>query len=108
MVLDAKGQIRWHGYRSPIDDYFSKKLSDPSSASALKQYMPERLRQIIDLLALANKPGCRKVSSTLLDCSGEWRNIITAYVDDILKEQSIARRVKPISTYGDIKITLFC
>lgn len=106
--LDADGRIRWHGYRSAIDGYFSNKLSDPGSASPLKQYMPERLRQIIDLLALGNKPGRRKVSSALLDCSGEWRDIITSHIDDVLKEQSVTRRAKPFSTYGGIKFTLFC
>jgi len=106
--LDAKGSIRWHGYRSAIDSYFSNKLSDPSSASPLTQNMPERLRQIIYLLSLSHEPGRRKVSSALLDCSGEWRDYITTNIDDLLKEQSVIGRAKPRSTYGGMNITMFC
>lgn len=44
----------------------------------------------------------------LLNCAGESRSNITSGIDEALKEQSEHQRSKPLSTYGDIKITLFC
>ncbi len=106
--LTADGQLRWNGYRSAIDNFFSKRLYDPSSASPLRQGMPALLKKIVDRLSLSNEIGRRKVSGALLDCSGEWRNLITSGIDGILKEQSLTGHVKPRSTYGGVKITLFC
>jgi len=106
--LGANGHLRWNGYRSAIDGFFSKKLYNPGSESLLRQEMPSRLREIVDRLSLINQIGRRKVSSLLLDCSGEWRGLITSGIDDILQEQFVTGRAKPRSTHGDIKITLFC
>lgn len=106
--LSVNGQLRWNGYRSAIDSFFSKRLYDPGSESPPRQGMPARLKKIVDRLSFSDQIGRRKVSGALLDCSGEWRNLITSGIDDILKVQSVTGRAKPRSTHGDIKITLFC
>jgi hypothetical protein len=100
--------VMWHGYRAEIDRYFTKKLHDPNTICSLKQNMPARLKEIIDFLAASSKTGRRKVSSMLLDCGGTWRNHITSGIDDVLNQQHNSGHAKPLSTYGDIKISLFC
>ena len=100
--------IVWHGYRSDIDHFFTEKLHNPEILCPLKQDMPARLKEIIDFLAANNVPGRRKVSSMLLDCAGTWRDHITSGIDDVLIQQQHAVLPKPLSTYGDIKISLFC
>lgn len=104
--IHVDGPITWNGYRLDIDRYFTEKLHDPNVTCTLKQATPERLKEIIKLLRDKNTPGCRKVSSMLLDCGGEWRDLITSG-DKVLSEQSRSGRAKPLSTYGDVKITVF-
>jgi hypothetical protein len=106
--LDFNGRMIWHGYRTDIDHFFTKKLHDPNTTCLLKQNMPTRLKEIIDFLSTSNITSCRKVSSMLLDCGGQWRDNIASGINDVLNQQSSTRRPKPLSTYGDIKITLFC
>ncbi len=106
--LNPEGKMIWHGYRSDIDSYFTDRIHDKNVICQLKQNMPTRLKEIIDFLSSNNKPNRRKVSSMLLDTAGEWRVNITSGIDDVLKQQALLGRVKPLSTYGGIKITLFC
>ncbi|MBI2471916.1 MAG: preprotein translocase subunit SecA [Planctomycetes bacterium] len=106
--LDPEGKIIWHGYRSVIDRYFTEKIHDQNTICQLKQEMPTRLKEIIDFLSASNKPKRRKVSSTILDTAGEWRENITSGIDDLLKQQSIFGKAKPLSTYGGTTVTIFC
>jgi hypothetical protein len=100
--------IMWHGYRSDIDHFFTEKLHDPQILCPLRQDMPARLKEIIDFLDANNVQGRRKVSSMLLDCGGTWRDNITSGIDDVLIQQQNFGKPKPLSTYGGIKISLFC
>jgi len=70
--------------------------------------MPGRLKEIVDFLAKSALPNRRRVSSTLLNCAGEWRDNITTEIDRTLREQSKVQTPKPLSTCGDIRITVFC
>lgn len=106
--LKFDGRLRWNGYRSTIDRFFAKKLYDPDYEGTLKQKMPAHFERIINRLSSNEKEGRRRVSSTLLDCSGELRNLISSGVENMLKEQTNTRRAKPCSTEGDVKITVFC
>jgi preprotein translocase subunit SecA len=59
-------------------------------------------------LAKTALPKRIRVSSLLLNCAGDARSNVTSAIDKILKEQTESQRSKPLSTYGEIKITLFC
>jgi hypothetical protein len=106
--LNPEGKLIWHGYRSDVDRYFSKKLHDPNTVYRLRQDMPRRLKEIVDFLAKTALPKRSRVSSLLLNCAGDTRSNVTSAIDEILKEQTESQRSKPLSTYGEIKITLFC
>lgn len=106
--LSPKRKMIWYGYRSDIDRYFTEKLHNPNTICQLKQAMPVRLKEIIDFLSTINKPNRRKVSSMILDSAGKWRKSIASGIDEVLKQQSILGRAKPLSTYGSTTITLFC
>ncbi len=106
--LNPEGKLIWHGYRPDIDRYFANKLLNPAMVYRLRQDMPPRMKQIIDFLAKSALPKRRKVASILLNTAGESRTYITSGIDDVLKEQSGIHRAKPLSTYGEISITLFC
>jgi hypothetical protein len=106
--LSADTMIQWHGYRSRIDRYFTKMITEPGSVDPLRQGMPHRLLEMLDTLLAGNKPGCRKVSSMLLDRGGELRTRLTLGIDEALQQQAAVRRPKPLSVHGETKITLFC
>ena len=106
--LNPSGKLIWHGYRSDVDRYFSKKLHDLNTVSRLRQNMPRRLKDIVDFLAKTALPKRSSVSSLLLNCAGDTRGNVTSGIDEMLKVQTEIQRPKPLSTYGDIKITLFC
>jgi len=100
--------ITWYGYRSDIDRYYFEKMLNPSTKSPLKQKMPGRLEEIVNLLAAHEKPGKRKVASMILDSGGDWRNSIASNIDKSLALQSKLGRVQPLSIYGNQNITMFC
>lgn len=100
--------IIWHGYRSEIDTFFSDKLLDPTIKCLIKQKMPSRLEEIIDLLAASRKPGRRKIASTILDTSGDWRTSIAEKIDETLSQQYKFHVAKPLSAHGGQNITLLC
>lgn len=100
--------ITWYGYRSDIDRYYFEKMLDPSTKSLLKQKMPGRLEEIVNLLAAHTKPGKRKVASMILDSCCDWRNSIASNIDKTLALQSKLGRVQPLSIYGNQNITMFC
>lgn len=106
--FDSDKPIMWHGYRSGVDHFFTEKLHDPNMLCPLKQDMPARLKEIVDFLNANNVQGRERVSSLLLDCGGTWRNNITSGIDNVLIQQQNVRMPKPLSTYGGIKISLFC
>lgn len=100
--------IVWHGYRTEIDAFFADKLLDPTIKCLIKQKMPSRLEEIIGLLAESHKPGRRKIASTLLDTSSDWRTSIATKIDETLRQQSRLGIAKPLSAHGGQNITLFC
>ncbi len=101
-------RIRYHGFSSNIDDYYSQRLTDPNAPCRLKQEMPKRLDEIIDALLKKTIPGRRKAASMLLDCGGEWRNNIASSIDQVLKQQRTRGTIRPISTIGETKVNIVC
>lgn len=108
MQADSKDQLNFIGYRSGVDKYFTEKLHEPGTPSPLNQEMPEYLVQVINVLSEGNKPGRSGVASYLLDCGGSWRNNIADNIGKTLASQKTHNRPLPLSTYGEIKLTIFC
>lgn len=108
LQADSKAQLKFIGYRSDVDKFFTEKLHEPSIPSPLNQEMPEHLVEIIRVLSEGGKQGRSSVASYLLDCGGSWRNNIADSIGKTLASQKIHQRPLPLSTYGDIKLTIFC
>lgn len=99
--------LQWYGYRSEIDAFFTEKLHDPQTPCPLRQNIPSRLAEIIDLLNRQKSPGRRKVSSMLLDFGGTERNTIGSMIDDALTQQQKTGQSKPLTMHG-VYISIFC
>jgi len=108
LISDEKTKLGWYGYRSDIDRFFAEKFHTPDTERILEQAMPERLREIIEFLSSHTVSYRRKVASILLNCGDEARGSIIESIDEVLARQSQTRRPVPLSTYGEVKVTLFC
>lgn len=106
--MNAKGPIRWHGYRVDIDHFFSQKMTNPNIPCLLRQKMPDRLEEILAFLGNSHKSGRRKLASTLLNCSGQCRNEIARTIDEELDRQASSRKPRSFSLYGEVRITVCC
>ncbi len=106
--MNAKGLIRWHGYRADIDRFFSERLIEPTKQSSLQQKMPDRIEEIVVFLGDSSISGRRKLTSTLLNCSGDWRNKIARGIEEELARQATSKRPQSFSLHGELRITVFC
>ncbi len=105
---DSDAQINFTGYRSKIDKFFHARLLDSNTPCPLKQEVPARVLEIVELLSRSNKPGKAPVAAYLLDISGIWRTKIHTMINDELRCQQTTKRPKPFSTHGNVKLTIFC
>jgi hypothetical protein len=106
--VGADGPVRWHGYRIDIDNFFTQKLTEPNIPCSLRQKMPDRIEEILAFLGSSNKVGRRKLASSLLNCSGKWRNEIASTIDEELKRQASSKKPQYFSLHGALRITVFC
>ncbi len=107
MVGKSTAHLNFLGYRSDIDGYFHDKLQGSETSIQLFQEMPFRLREIINYLSDINKPGRSRVASYLLDIDGDSRKRISNDLETELKNIVIPNRIRPFSTHGDVRLTIF-
>ncbi|MYH02522.1 MAG: hypothetical protein F4142_08110 [Nitrospira sp. SB0675_bin_23] len=105
---ESTALIDFFGYRSEVDKFFQERLFDSNSPCPLRQNIPTRLLEIIEVLSQNNKPGRAAVAAYLLDIGGDWRKKIDAGIVEELARQPNTRRCQPFSTIGDVKLTIAC
>ncbi|NOS77661.1 MAG: preprotein translocase subunit SecA [Nitrospira sp.] len=106
--INASGPVRWNGYRVDIDHFFNQRITDPKVPCSLRQKMPDRLEEILAFLGSSHKSGRRQLASTLLNCSGDWRNKIARIIDEELVRQASSKKPQSFSLHGEPRITVFC
>lgn len=106
-MLGAK-KIHYHGFTSKVDEYYTQRLLDPDASCPLKQDMPQRLDEILNVLSRKKISGRRKAASMILDCGGEWRDNIAASIDQVLSRQRKRGTIQPIATIGETKVSIVC
>lgn len=99
--------IRWYGYRESLDKYFSAKISG-EHYELPSQAIPERLKEIIDILTSSNLPGRCKASSWILDMDGNLRAQASTLIDQVLKKQQERGRPNPATCTGEVPVTFYC
>jgi len=105
---DVKGHVGFHGYRLDVDKFFSSRMHNPSSPNPLIQTMPDRLMEIVNYLSKSNLRKRTELSSYLLDLAGDWRDELARNINEEIKNQPQTQRPLPFSTYGNVRITVFC
>lgn len=72
-----------------------------------KQRVPQRLAEIVEFLASSVTPGRSQLASVLLDADAHVRSRLAARIDQQLRESHELRRSRPISIYGEVRLTIF-
>lgn len=107
LVGRRPSKLTLNGYRAPIDEYYGA-IGRGESAVAPTQGMPVRLAEVIRFLAGSNIKDRSALASMLLDAGSEFRNKLSEAIEQRLREHRELKRTLPLSTYGDMKFTLFC
>ena len=104
----SRARLRFLGYRSDLDKFFTARLQDSSTACPLNQDMPFRINEIVDVLARTSKAGRARVASYLLDFDATWRDYIATGIEKELGRQITSGQPKPISMHGQMNLTMVC
>lgn len=99
-------QIEWMGYRNSFDAYYAKlwhgeKCRPPSQDKELW------MTQALGLLAQSKKSGRVRVSELILSMDSKTREETGEFIAKVASSQQQLGRAKPVSTFGDIRLTVF-
>ena len=101
--------IQFTGYSEDVDKFFHDRLLDPDTPCPLRQKMPARLFEIVQLLSQSAGAGRARVASYLLDLNDDSRRNISDFIDTELANQQATKQARPFSTHGNnINLTVFC
>jgi len=99
-------KLNFVGYRDQIDAYYGGVIRGDQSLLP-RQRMPERLAEVIGFLSESKISGRCELASFLSDASGDFRRSLATMLDEQLRKNREVRRTQPLSTYGDIRLTVF-
>ncbi|MDD0980262.1 SEC-C metal-binding domain-containing protein [Pseudomonas shahriarae] len=102
---NRKARLRFNGYRSEIDIYFSELQLDQSTPNLLIAKKPARLTEIILNISKTTNGKPSKLSTYLLDINTEERNRIFEILNDSLTYE--LNDLKPLSNYGKTNLTIY-
>ncbi len=102
---DSDTPPMWGGYQDRLDKYYAARQlgEDPPVP---EQELPPRLDEIIRVLATQDTSSCR-LACFLLDQNGDARADLGSMVDRVLARQEETMTTKPVSTYGDVRLSVF-
>jgi hypothetical protein len=102
-------RLTFAGYRDKIDRFFQGRLSDPSLVCDLGQNVPQRIAEMVSLLASKPAAGGRaRLASAIMDWGGDRRDRVAAWIDQELATHPTSRRPQPVSVIGDDPATAYC
>lgn len=104
-VSNSKARLRFNGYRSEIDIYFSELQLDQSTPNLLIAKTPARLTEIILNISKTTNGKPSNLSTYLLDINTEERNRIFEILNDSLAYE--LNDLKPLSNYGKTNLTVY-
>ena len=93
-------KLNFDGFRLPVDEFYAG-VANGEAPDPPCQNMPSRLREIIEQLAITDRPGRAMVASFLLDAGEELRESVVAGIDNQLEGNKRLRRQRPLLFSGD-------
>lgn len=105
--LEPEANFVAMGFREGIDNYFASLHNKNLSFEKPRQYIPNRIQEIIDYMARNNVPQRHTFSTFLLDFDSDGRDDIANAIDQSLVRQRQINRMNQVSAYGEIRYSLF-
>ena len=105
IVIQGPAALRFNGFREPIDAYFGNIVRGEATAPP-RQDMPPRIAEIIDQIERTGGAGRSAIASFILDWGGKMRADIAGAVAEQLAGNTSLKRARPLSTYGEVKVTI--
>lgn len=105
--LSSNSEITFDGYRTKIDDFFHEKLLGLKHESAFSQNIPKQLLKILNFCS-GNPKEFVGLASYLLDCSHDYREMISDGIEGVLVSQPLRKRLQVLSTTGEVRISIAC
>jgi len=99
--------VRSSGLKPPIQRRYFSAIVHGDTRRAPRQPLPQRLAEIIELLAHSTEPRRAVLASFLLDAAGDFRDQLAAAINQALRENMELRRARPLSIYGRMAMTLY-
>ncbi|MFE5321661.1 YecA family protein [Paenibacillus sp. NPDC056579] len=105
--LESEAQFVAMGFREGIDNYFASLHNKKLNFEKPRQYIPNRIQEIIDYMSRNNVPQRHTFSTFLLDCDYPTRDSFANAIDYSLVRQRQISRMNQVSTYGEVRYSLF-
>lgn len=106
LVAGEKRKLNFVGYREGIDSYY-RAIIGGEEPVVPRQKIPQRILEVVELLARSNVAWRSELASFLLDASSEFRKDLAGMIDEQLAKSPQLGRTRPLSTYGDLRLTVF-
>ncbi|MGE6573968.1 SEC-C metal-binding domain-containing protein [Paenibacillus xylanexedens] len=105
--LEPKTKLVAMGFREGIDNYFASLHNTQLSFEKPRQYIPNRIQEIIDFMSKNNVSQRYNFSTFLLNYDYDGRDEIANAIDRSLERQRQINRMNQVSAYGDNRYCLF-
>lgn len=105
--LDNNAQLTAIGFREDIDNYYAGLHNRNLNFDKPAQYIPSRIQEIIYFMIQNNKSDKVAFSTFLLDFDFQGRDEFSDAIERSLSRQREINRMIIISTYGEIRYSLF-
>jgi hypothetical protein len=105
--LDADAKFIAMGFREGIDNYFASLHNKKLSFEKPRQYVPNRIQEIIDYMVRNNVPKRHTFSTFLLDFDFSGRDSFANAIDHSLVRQREINRMNQVAAYGEVRYSLF-
>jgi hypothetical protein len=95
-----KDKVNFNGFRTPVDEFYSSVVYGEAPILP-RQEMPNRIAEIVEVLAASDKSGRSLVASFLLDAGGELRNSLADGIENQLEGNNRLGRQRPLLFSGE-------
>lgn len=106
-VSDVSFPIFFNGFAQIIDEYYHDLLVDPDNAIKPTLYLPDKMKEILNLISEQAKPGFMRVISYLLEMRMEDREEFNKSIITMIQRQQKSSNLMPITLINDINLTVF-
>jgi len=96
----SKDKVNFNGFRTPVDEFYAS-IAYGETPILPRQEMPDRIAEIVEVLARSDKLGRSQAASFLLDAGGELRASLADGIENQLEGNIRLGRQRPLIFSGE-------